>query len=70
MHFDAAGQNTGVIAPLQDTDQAPFGMRIGNVEHGVGKELEVFDLESQRADWVLDMAVEAVLYQNQLRPEA
>ena len=66
MRRDAGGENGNVVASLQDAENSSLGMRLGNLDDLRRQGLEVFDLETQVADGVFGVGVEARADQNEL----
>ncbi len=70
MGRDAAGQNGNVVSPLEHADHSTVRMRLGHGDQFLSQDLEVLDLQSQVADRILGVSVEARTDQNELGSHA
>ena len=54
MNFHAFGENGRIVAAFENADDSPSRIGIGDVQHGIGKGLEIFGFQTQVADGVQD----------------
>ena len=70
MSRDAGGENGNVVSSLEHAHDSPLGVGLGDLDDLRGQDLEVLDLETQVADRVLGVGVEARADQNELGLDA
>ncbi len=67
MGFHGAGQDGHVVTALEDADDPPIGVSRRDRYELFGQDLEIFDLQSEVADGVFGMCIEARADQDELR---
>jgi hypothetical protein len=70
MNFHALGEHRRVVAAFQQADNSALGMHGCDIPHDLRELVKVLDLQTERADGVVTVAVEASAYEHELWTDA